>query len=116
MEVIVKSSLISTSRNIKLCPQSKDENLRIILVDLLSILQYLLLARHDRSVQLNRVILVVQTELPQEKLLGPITLTTRLTNDDQRMLVSAKSNLRFDGFAHLSNLLVNWFTAHVYLI
>jgi hypothetical protein len=81
MEVIVESTLVTTSQNIKLWPHSIDKNLRIILVDLLSILQYLLLARHDGCVQLNRVVLVVQTELPQEKLLGSEGEMTGLASD-----------------------------------
>ena len=73
--------------------------LRVVLVQNLAILKDLFLAREHRVVQLDSVIAVVESELPDEEFLG-----SAIVNDVEY--------LRGDGFSNVSNIRVEWLATH----
>ena len=74
--------------------------LRVVLINDLSILGYLLLARKVRIVELNRIISSLELELPEEELLGAESRSYWV------------SYLRFPRLADVPHFLKDWFAAH----
>jgi hypothetical protein len=75
-------------------------DLPVVFINDLTILHNLLFAGEHRIIKLDRVVFVVETELPNEKFLGSILMSVEF------------AHLRRDRLADVANIGVEWLAAH----